>query len=86
MHVFRSFAHSRAIRRAGIPFGPEVSDTEAASGKTAIGQDGAIPRGLAFTCYQSIIQNGFEFLQESESVPCPVRPQACERNLLLTKK
>ena len=41
-----------------------MSDAEADSGTTALNPDGNIPRGLAFTCYQSVIENGFEFLQE----------------------
>jgi len=49
----------RRIMRAGIPFGPEVSVTEAANGKTAT------DRGLMFVCYQTSIQNQFEFLQIS---------------------
>ena len=49
----------RIIRR-GIPFGPEVTPEEAQSGKTS--QD----RGLLFRCYQSVIGNGFQFLQGSE--------------------
>lgn len=49
----------RIIRR-GIQFGPEVSKAEAASGKTNQG------RGLLFACYQSIIGNGFKFIQNSK--------------------
>ncbi|KAK7688865.1 hypothetical protein QCA50_007554 [Cerrena zonata] len=48
----------RIIRR-GIPFGPEVSSSEEASGKTS--QD----RGLLFRCYQSDIAKGFEFIQRT---------------------
>ena len=46
------------IIRSGIPFGPEVSADEAASGKTHS------ERGLLFVAYQSNIANGFEFIQE----------------------
>ena len=51
-------APSRIARR-GIPFGPEVSEAENESGRTA--QD----RGLLFKCYQSSIANGFQFIQKS---------------------
>jgi len=49
----------RRIIRAGIPFGPEVSADEQASGKTLE------QRGLMFVCYQTSIANQFEFLQVS---------------------
>jgi Dyp-type peroxidase family len=49
----------RRIMRAGIPFGPELSLAEAANGKTAT------DRGLMFVCYQTSIQNQFEFVQIS---------------------
>ena len=45
------------VMRAGIPFGPEVSVAEAASGKTAT------DRGLMFVCYQTSIPKQFEFVQ-----------------------
>ncbi|KAJ6572004.1 dye-decolorizing peroxidase precursor [Mycena capillaripes] len=45
------------IVRGGIPYGPEVTTTEASSNTTQI------ERGLAFVCYQSSIPNGFQFLQ-----------------------
>lgn len=44
------------IRRAGIPFGDEVSDSEAKQNKTL--QD----RGLMFVCYQTSIVQQFEFI------------------------
>ncbi|KAJ7885150.1 fungal peroxidase [Mycena olivaceomarginata] len=47
------------IMRAGIPYGPEVSDAEAASSTTST------ERGLAFVAYQSNIGNGFRFLQQT---------------------
>ncbi|KAJ6571984.1 dye-decolorizing peroxidase precursor [Mycena capillaripes] len=47
------------IMRAGIPYGPEVSDDEAASSTTST------ERGLAFVSYQSNIGNGFRFLQQT---------------------
>lgn len=47
----------RRFLRRGIPFGPEVSDDEAASGKTTQ------QRGLLFKSYQSSIVNGFRFVQ-----------------------
>jgi deferrochelatase/peroxidase EfeB len=58
----------RSIMRAGIPFGPEVTPQEAHDNKTHKDHNGQIPRGLAFVCYQSILANGFEFLQEGMSV------------------
>lgn len=48
---------NRRIIRRGIPFGPEVTPIEAQQGKTI--QD----RGLLFRCYQSVIPNGFQFIQ-----------------------
>ncbi|KAJ7826287.1 fungal peroxidase [Mycena olivaceomarginata] len=47
------------IMRAGIPYGPEVSDNEATSNTTTT------ERGLAFVAYQSNIGNGFRFLQQA---------------------
>ncbi|KAJ7192911.1 fungal peroxidase [Mycena pura] len=47
------------IMRAGIPYGPEVSDDEAAANTTST------ERGLAFVSYQSNIGNGFRFLQQT---------------------
>ncbi|KAK7678568.1 hypothetical protein QCA50_018440 [Cerrena zonata] len=49
---------NRIIRR-GIPFGPEVTPTEAQQGKTTH------DRGLLFRCYQSVLGNGFHFIQQS---------------------
>jgi Dyp-type peroxidase family len=45
------------IIRAGIPFGPEVSDAENSAGQTQ--QE----RGLMFVCYQTSIPAQFEFVQ-----------------------
>nr|I2DBY3.1 RecName: Full=Dye-decolorizing peroxidase; Short=MepDyP; Flags: Precursor [Mycena epipterygia]AFJ79725.1 dye-decolorizing peroxidase precursor [Mycena epipterygia] len=45
------------IIRSSIPYGPEVTDAEAASSTTSV------DRGLAFVSYQSNIFNGFVFLQ-----------------------
>ena len=50
---------NRRIIRAGIPFGPEVTDDERKRGKTEHG------RGLLFVCYQSNIEDGFQFIQKS---------------------
>nr|UQK85146.1 dye decolorizing peroxidase [uncultured fungus] len=47
------------IMRAGIPYGPEPSNSELTNGATT--QD----RGLAFVAYQSQIAQGFQFLQHS---------------------
>ncbi|KAJ7138453.1 fungal peroxidase [Mycena crocata] len=49
---------SHHIMRAGIPYGPEVSDDEASSGTTST------ERGLAFVSYQSNIGQGFRFIQQ----------------------
>ncbi|THV02655.1 fungal peroxidase [Dendrothele bispora CBS 962.96] len=51
------------IIRAGIPYGPEVTDDEASSGTSST--DPSLERGLAFVAYQSSIQNGFHFMQQS---------------------
>ena len=45
------------ILRRGIPFGPEVSLAEAKKSLTKN------ERGLLFACYQSRIDQGFQFLQ-----------------------
>ena len=45
------------IRRSGIPFGPEVADSEAVGAEQS--------RGLMFVCYQTSIQDQFEFVQQS---------------------
>ncbi|KAJ7085405.1 dye-decolorizing peroxidase precursor [Mycena belliarum] len=45
------------IIRSSIPYGPEVTNAEAASSTTSV------DRGLAFVAYQSNIFNGFVFLQ-----------------------
>nr|WAW38288.1 DyP-type peroxidase [Chondrostereum purpureum] len=49
------------IIRAGIPYGPEVTDAEASSGTSDI----SLERGLAFVAYQSDIQQGFHFMQQA---------------------
>ncbi|CAA7266771.1 unnamed protein product [Cyclocybe aegerita] len=49
----------RRIMRRGVQFGPEVTREEKISGKTQHG------RGLLFACYQSHIENGFQFIQQS---------------------
>ncbi|KAK7678571.1 hypothetical protein QCA50_018443 [Cerrena zonata] len=50
---------TRRIIRRGIPFGPEVTPSEAQQGKTTH------DRGLLFRCYQSVLANGFQFIQVS---------------------
>ncbi|KIK54200.1 hypothetical protein GYMLUDRAFT_1024286 [Collybiopsis luxurians FD-317 M1] len=50
------------IIRAGIPYGPEVTDAEAASNTSST--DPSLERGLAFVAYQSSIGTGFAFLQQ----------------------
>ena len=49
------------ILRRGIPFGPEVSSEERQSNATT--QE----RGLLFVCYQSILAQGFSFLQQGRT-------------------
>ena len=44
------------IKRAGIPFGPEVKDVEENETK--------FDRGLMFVCYQTSIEKQFEFVQK----------------------
>jgi len=51
----------RRIMRRGVQFGPEVTREEAHTAKTQHG------RGLLFTCYQTSIVNGFQFLQQCKS-------------------
>ncbi|KAF5353724.1 hypothetical protein D9758_008650 [Tetrapyrgos nigripes] len=51
------------IMRAGIPYGPEVTDAEASAQQSST--DPTLERGLAFVAYQSNIANGFEFMQEA---------------------
>ena len=53
----------RRIMRRGIQFGKEVTDEEKKNKKTEHG------RGLLFVCYQSSLENGFRFVQRSESGP-----------------
>lgn len=48
---------TRRLRRAGIPFGPELRDGE------AVGTEAS--RGLMFVCYQTSITDQFEFVQRS---------------------
>ncbi|PZM10308.1 hypothetical protein CPY51_23415 [Rhizobium tubonense] len=48
---------TRRLRRAGIPFGPEVSDDDTLGAEQS--------RGLMFVCYQTSIVEQFEFVQQS---------------------
>ncbi|KAJ7904803.1 dye-decolorizing peroxidase precursor [Mycena leptocephala] len=52
-----SVENQHFIIRSSIPYGPEVTTTEATSHTTSV------DRGLAFVSYQSNIFNGFVFLQ-----------------------
>ncbi|THU94011.1 Dyp-type peroxidase [Dendrothele bispora CBS 962.96] len=56
-------ANDHHIIRAGIPYGPEVTDAEAASNKSST--DPSLERGLAFVAYQANITSGFKFIQQS---------------------
>jgi Dyp-type peroxidase family len=49
------------IIRQGCPFGPEVTDEENYESKTIH------ERGLGFVSYQSVLSNGFSFIQKCES-------------------
>ncbi|KAF5367752.1 hypothetical protein D9758_009862 [Tetrapyrgos nigripes] len=74
---------TRPIMRAGIPYGPEVTDDEKASNTSS--SDPSLERGLAFVSYQSDLNTGFRFIQQnwvdaadfffgkSHSGECPVR-------------
>ncbi|KAL0060916.1 dye-decolorizing heme-containing peroxidase [Marasmius tenuissimus] len=53
------------MMRGGLPYGPEVTDKEAAAVKTLSGEDPSLERGMAFAAYQSNLENGFIFIQES---------------------
>ena len=46
------------IMRAGIPYGPKLNEDEEAVGNEK-------PRGLLFVCYQTSIEDQFEFIQSS---------------------
>ncbi|KAF5375779.1 hypothetical protein D9757_008977 [Collybiopsis confluens] len=50
------------IIRAGIPYGPEVTNTETTANVSST--DATLERGLAFVAYQSSIGSGFAFLQQ----------------------
>ncbi len=54
---FEAFVQTRRLRRAGIPFGPEVTSEEE---DTTSDQES---RGLMFVCYQRSIAEQFEFVQ-----------------------
>lgn len=68
------------IMRQGIPFGPELTEDEVKKNKTEL------DRGLAFTCYQSNLANGFEFVQESESIGFTLIPSTYELLFRLGKQ
>lgn len=52
-----AFVQSKRLRRAGIPFGPEVGDNERVGAEAS--------RGLMFVCYQTSIVRQFEFIHEN---------------------
>ncbi|WP_298952252.1 Dyp-type peroxidase [uncultured Methylobacterium sp.] len=56
-----SVVQTRRIMRAGIPFGPEVTDEETEDHATHH------ERGLMFVCYQTSIVEQFEFIQRDWS-------------------
>ncbi|KAK7451700.1 dye-decolorizing heme-containing peroxidase [Stygiomarasmius scandens] len=56
-------ANVHHIIRAGIPYGPEVTDDETASNTSST--DSSLERGLAFVAYQSDIADGFKFMQQA---------------------
>ncbi|KAF2964055.1 dyp-type peroxidase [Xylaria multiplex] len=53
----------RRIIRRGIAFGPEVTAEEKKAKRSS--NDEKLERGLLFACYQSNLQNGFHFMQQS---------------------
>ncbi|KAG8994444.1 hypothetical protein FRB93_001565 [Tulasnella sp. JGI-2019a] len=53
-------APDNTIMRAGIPYGPEVTDAETQSGTS----NSTLERGLAFVAYQSSLEDGFQFMQK----------------------
>jgi deferrochelatase/peroxidase EfeB len=58
-----------SILRRGIPYGPEVTRREWIDGKSAHGLEDTnheLARGLLFVCYQSRLDKGFRFMQESK--------------------
>jgi Dyp-type peroxidase family len=55
---FASDAYTHRVMRRGIPFGPELTSEERASGKTTEG----VERGLMFVCYQTSIERQFEYI------------------------
>ncbi|CAI6334160.1 unnamed protein product [Periconia digitata] len=65
-----SFLKQHMILRRGIPYGPEVSESEKSSGVTS--QD----RGLLFVCYQSSIDAGFKLLQQGWANVAAFPPRA----------
>jgi len=58
LEKFVNIDKNRIIRQ-GCPFGPELTHEEKHEGRTL--QE----RGLAFACYQSVLANGFSFIQKS---------------------
>jgi len=58
LEKFVNIDKNRIIRQ-GCPFGPELTHEETHEGRTL--QE----RGLAFACYQSVLANGFSFIQKS---------------------
>ena len=72
------FNNHRILRR-GIQFGPEVTDVERQGNKTLK------ERGLLFACFQSNLDNGFNFIQKSEYTQTSLLlPSPCDR--LLTQR
>jgi len=70
-----TFLAPHRIIRQGIPYGPEVTAAESASGVTAN------DRGLAFVSYQSSISNGFAFVQQSWANNTGFPPKAATSNI-----
>ncbi|KNZ82347.1 Peroxidase 1 [Termitomyces sp. J132] len=63
---------NRRIARRGVQFGPELTNDEIASNKTAHA------RGLLFVCYSTSIEQGFAFIQESWANAASFPPQASQ--------
>lgn len=56
-----AFTQTHRMLRRGIAFGPEVTESEALSQRSAGGDK---TRGLLFMCYVTSIENQFEFVQQ----------------------
>ncbi|OAX40231.1 Dyp-type peroxidase [Rhizopogon vinicolor AM-OR11-026] len=56
-YLSKRFLEAGSIVRAGLPYGPEVTDAENTSGTSS--EEENLKRGLLFVCYQSDLDSGF---------------------------